>query len=84
MGVKLKDIWKGVKIGTAIGSVVAPGGVGKILNAVTKSIDDKDDPANVEAIKALKTVNEAQEAKLLELEQACLALHERVKKLEGR
>ena len=50
MGFKIKDLLKAVKIGTSVGSVVAPGGVGKILDAVNKSIDDKDDPNN-EALK---------------------------------
>lgn len=75
MGVKLKDIFKAIKIGTSVGSMVAPGGVGKILDVVNKSIADKEDPNNETALKTLAEVNDEQT-------QAILALHERVKKLE--
>lgn len=84
MGVKIKDILKAVKIGTSVGSVVLPGGVGKILDAVNKSIDDKDDPNNETALKALAEENSRQSSEIKELTEAVLALHERVKKLEGR
>lgn len=77
MGLKLKEIFKAVKIGTSIGSMVLPGGVGKILDVVNKSIEDKNDPNNEEALKALAEVNDEQS-------QAILALHERLEKLEGK
>ena len=84
MGLKLKDILKGVKIGTEVGKVFVPGGAGKILDVVNKSIDDNDDPANADALKALAAVNKEQSEQIAELTQAVLALHERVKKLEGK
>lgn len=84
MGFKIRDLLKAVKIGTSVGSVVAPGGVGKILDAVNKSIDDKDDPNNEAALKTLAEVNERQTGEINELTSAVLALHERLKKLEGK
>ena len=84
MGDKLKDILKGVKVGTEIGKIFVPGGVGKILDVVNKSISDKDDPANETALKALAAENAKQAEQIAELTQAVLALHERVKKLENK
>lgn len=84
MGDKLKDILKGVKVGTEIGKIFAPGGVGKILDVVNRSIADNDDPANESALKALAAENAKQAEQIAELTQAVLALHERVKKLENK
>lgn len=77
MGFKIKDMLKAVKIGTSVGKVFLPGGVGKVLDVVNESIGDKNDPQNEGALKVLAEVNDEQT-------EAILALHERVKKLEGR
>lgn len=78
MGIKIKDIFKAVKIGTSIGSVVLPGGVGKVLDVVTKSIDEKDTSTSLaDALKEMAAINDQQT-------EAILALHERVKKLEAK
>lgn len=71
---KFKDIFK---VGSGVAKIFVPGSVGSILDAVNKGIDDTDDPANAEAIKALAADNDEQTA-------AILALHERVKKLEKK
>lgn len=74
---KLKDILKAIKIGTSVGKAVLPGGAGKVLDVVSKSIADPNDPGNEAALTALAETNDQQT-------EAILALHERVKKLEGR
>lgn len=84
MGDKLKEILKGVRAGTEIGKIFAPGGVGKILDVVNRSIADEDDPNNAAALKALAEVNKQQSEQIAELTQAVLALHERLKWLEGK
>lgn len=84
MSDKLKEILKGVKIGVDIGKVFVPGGAGKILDVVSKSIGDPGDPANESALKALAAENAKQAEQIAELTQAVLALHERVKKLENK
>lgn len=71
---KLSDI---IKIGTGIGKQFAPPAVGGILDAVTKSIADKGDPQNEGALKVLAN-------RCDELEQAVLALHGRLKAVEGK
>lgn len=59
-----------LKIGTAISKPFVPGVAGSILDAVNKSLNDDNDPQNVEGLKALaKRVDE--------LEQAVLVLAER-------
>lgn len=84
MGIKIKDILKGVKIGTSVGKVVLPGGAGKILDVVNQSINDKNDPHNEQALKAL--AEQIKEMAKINNEQteAILALHQRVNELEGR
>lgn len=78
MGIKLKDIFKSVKVGVDVGKVFAPGGVGKVLDVVSKGLDEKDDSTSLaEALKQMADVNDQQT-------QAILALHERVKKLEAK
>ena len=77
MGIKLKDIFKAVKIGTGVGKVFLPGGVGKVLDVVNSSISNEKDPNNEVALKTLAEINDQQT-------EAILALHERVKKLEGK
>lgn len=77
MGFKIKDILKVVKIGTSVGKVVAPGGVGGVLDAVNRSIDNEDDPSNAEGLRAVAEVNDEQT-------QAILALHERLKNAENK
>ena len=76
MGIKIKDILKGVKIGSGIAKVFVPGGAGQIIDIVNKSIDNDDDPQNTEAlkemaesIKQLTEVAEIQEARIRELEK---------------
>ena len=77
MGIKLKDIFKIVKVGTAISKPFVPGAVGSVLDEVTKSIEDKGDPQNEGALKTMAEVNDQQT-------EAILALHERVRKLEQK
>ena len=74
-GIKLKDILKVVKIGAGVGSAIAPGAVGSVLSKVTESIDDPEDKHNEEGLKTVAQMDDEQN-------QAILALHERVKKLE--
>lgn len=83
MADKLEDILKGVKVGTEIGKIFVPGGVGKILDVVNRSIKDAADPDNHVALKALAKVNAEQTGQIAELTQAVLALHERLKKVES-
>lgn len=71
---KLKEIFK---IGSGVAKIFVPGSVGSVLDVVNKSLSDKDDPANADAIKALA-------GHIEELTQAVLVLHERVKKLESK
>ena len=75
--VKSADIFKWVKVGTSIGKEVAPGALGRVFESVSTSIADPDDPGNTAALEALAKENQEQTA-------AILALHERVKALEGR
>jgi hypothetical protein len=77
MGVKKRDIFKIVKIGTGIAKVFVPGGVGKILDVVNDNIEDESDPANTESLKALAEVNDEQT-------EAIFALHTRLKTLEDK
>jgi hypothetical protein len=74
---KLTDILKVVKVGLPVAKVFVPGGVGQVLDVVNKSIADDSDPANEEALRTLAKVNDEQT-------EAILALHARVKKLEGK
>lgn len=75
---KLKDIFKGIKVGVDVGKIFAPGGVGKVLDVVSKGLDPSDASVSKdEAIKELARVNDEQT-------EAILALHERVRKLEGK
>lgn len=71
---KFKDIFK---IGSAVGKPFLPGAAGSILDIVNNSIEDKDDPANAAASKAL-----AERVEMLK--NATLALHDRIKVLERR
>lgn len=71
---KLGDIFK---IGAGVAKPFIPGVGGSILDAVTKSLNDKDDPENREALITLAH-------RCDELEAAVLVLHERVKKLEKK
>lgn len=71
---KFKDIFK---IGSGVAKVFVPGGVGKVLDVVNAGLNDDNDPANTESLKALAADNDEQT-------QAILALHERVKALEAR
>lgn len=73
----MPDWKKLLKIGTGVGSIVAPGGASKILDIVNKSIDDKNDPGNSKADAAL-----AQEVK--DLTEAVLVLHARLEKAEKK
>lgn len=74
---KITDILKIVKVGTAVGKVFVPPAVGKVLDIVTNSIQNDEDPANEEALIALAKINDEQT-------EAILALHARVAKLEGK
>lgn len=78
---KFRDI---LKIGTGIGKQFAPGAVGSILDVVNKGLNDKNDPANEEAIKALAVDNDSQNEQINSMTAAILALHERIKKLESK
>jgi hypothetical protein len=71
---KFKEI---LAIGSAVAKPFVPGGVGSVLDAVNKGINDKKDPLNVEVLRKLAADNDEQTA-------AILALHERVKKLEAK
>jgi hypothetical protein len=77
MGIKKRDIFKAVTIGVDVGKLFVPGAAGKVLDVVSKSIADKNDPTNAEGLKAVAEVNDQQT-------EAILALHERVRKLEGK
>jgi hypothetical protein len=71
---KFREIFK---VGVAVSKPFIPPTIGSVLDVVSKSVNDKDDPANEKALEALARDNDAQTA-------AILALHERVKKLEGK
>lgn len=58
MGIKLKDILKGIKIGSGIGKTFLPGGVGKVLDIVNQNISDDADPQNEGALKHLAEVDD--------------------------
>lgn len=77
MGIKLKDIFKTVKIGAGIAKPFVPGAIGTALDVVTKNIPDEKDPQNTQSLLTLAENDDEQTA-------AILALHERVKKLEER
>lgn len=81
---KLDNILKAVKVGSGVAKIFVPAPVGKVLDEVTKGLDDKNDPANESAIKALANKVVELEADKNELTQAVLALHERVKRLEAK
>lgn len=66
---KIKTI---LNIGTAVAKPFVPGAAGSILDAVTKSINDANDPQNVEGLKALAH-------RVDELEAAVLAIAEKIK-----
>lgn len=72
---KLDKLSKILKIGSAVGKPFLPGAAGSILDAVTKSIADEDDPQNVEGLKALAE-------RCDEIEHAILILDERLDALE--
>jgi hypothetical protein len=55
---KLKDILKAVKVGSGIGKVFLPGGVGKVLDIVNANIADDSDPQNEGALKHLADVDD--------------------------
>lgn len=73
----MPDWKKLLKIGTGVGSVVAPGGVSRILDIVNKSIDDENDPGNAKANAAL-----AQEVR--DLTEAVIVLHSRLERAEKK
>lgn len=81
---KFDSILKAVKIGSGVAKVFVPGAVGKVLDEVNKGLEDKNDPANEAAIKALANKVVELEADNNEQTQAILALHERVKRLENK
>lgn len=74
---KIDKLKQALKIGAGIGSILAGGRVGSILDVVNKTINNDDDPKNVEALRDLAKVNDAQTAAIIELD-------ERLKKLEGK
>lgn len=74
---KFDSILKAVKIGSGVAKVFVPGAAGSVLDAVNKGLDNASDPATAELLKTIAKDNDEQT-------QAILALHERVKKLEGK
>lgn len=84
MGFKIKDILKAVRIGTSVGKVILPGGVGKVLDVVNESIDNKKDPSNEEALRVLAEVNDEQTQAILALHERQLDMQKRLDKLEGK
>ncbi len=79
--INLKEI---IGISSAVAKPFVPGGIGQILDGVNKVIEDKKDPANLNALRDMATKLDAQEHKQAELEQAVIVLHQRLQKLENK
>jgi hypothetical protein len=77
---KFKDF---LKIGTAVGKVIAPGMAGSVLDAVNKSLNNESDAGNAGAIQALAEDNAEQDEVLILLTNKYVALEQRVKQLES-
>jgi hypothetical protein len=84
MGIKLKDIFKVVKIGAGIAQPFVPGAVGTALDVVTKNLPDSKDPQNTQSLLTLAEQNDEQTAAILALHERVKILEEKIKKLESR
>jgi hypothetical protein len=80
---KLDKFKKALEIGTGVAKVFVPGAAGSVLDAVNKSLNNENDPANADAIKALGKDNAEQDEVLRLLTNELVTLRKRVEKLEG-
>jgi hypothetical protein len=76
-GPKIKDIVKGVRIGSEIGKMFLPGAAGSILDKVNKVIGDNGDPKNEAALRHLADVDDQLVQVLKEHEARLRALEEK-------